>query len=128
MNQVMLVGRLGADPVLTQTKSGKAVCNFRVATSRYSKQEGADADWHQISVWEALAETCAKHLQKGQKVAVLGRLQTDRYTNKEGQPRSITKVIAQRVEFFRNSGNEPGAGSPTGLQEPDLMSHDDIPF
>jgi single-strand DNA-binding protein len=128
VNQVMLVGRLGADPEYTKTKSGKVVCGFRVATSRYSKQEGVNADWHQVSAWETLAETCVKYLKKGHKVAVLGRLQTDRYTTKEGQPRSMTKVIAQRVEFFWETGKGLPMDSSAPADESVTHQEDDIPF
>ncbi len=128
MNQVMLVGRLGADPESITTKSGKSVCRFRMATSRYSKQEGVSADWHHVSAWDTLAETCVRYLQKGQKVAVLGRLQTDRYTSKDGNPRSITKVVAQRIEFFRDAGNRMIGNTAETRAETVVLPQDDIPF
>ena len=128
MNQVMLVGRLGADPEYTKTQSGKTVCRFRLATSRYSKQDGVTADWHHVSAWESLAETCVKYLQKGNKVAVLGRLQTDQYTAKDGHPRSITKVVAKRVEFFREPGTRLTRGPVEMGGEGAVEQKDDLPF
>ena len=73
-NSVNLIGRLGRDPELRFAKGGKAVANFSLATNGPGKD--AEPEWHNIVVWEAKAENCAKYLSKGKLAHVSGRIQS----------------------------------------------------
>jgi len=80
VNKVILIGRLGTDPELRYFDSGKALCNFSLATNRSWKDRNGESqertDWHRIVTWSRLAENCSKYLEKGRKVFVEGRLET----------------------------------------------------
>ena len=104
MNQVILVGNLGKEVRTAETQSGKIVATFSVATKGVGKE--APADWHNVVVWENLAETCAKYLKKGSKVGVVGRLQTRKY-EKEGVEHYTTEVIGGSVEFLSSKSDTP---------------------
>tara|TARA_Y100000310_G_scaffold344772_1_gene459380 strand:+ start:3391 stop:3879 length:489 start_codon:yes stop_codon:yes gene_type:complete len=122
MNKVILCGHLGADPELRSTTSGTAVCNLRIATN--SRIKGPDGEWtdhtewHSVVVWQAQAETCAKYLSKGRQVLIDGRLQTRPWTDRDGNERQKTEVVAERVEFVgqRDSGDEAAPSGRGGRQ------------
>lgn len=103
MNQVILIGRLTADPELRQTQTGTAVTGFSIAINRGRDRDGNDlgADFPRVTVWGRQAETCVQYLHKGDQCAVSGRLQTGKYQDKDGRTVYKTDVIAQRVEFLQ---------------------------
>ncbi len=102
MNKVILVGNLTRDPELTETPSGVAVCRFAIAVSRdYANSDGnRETDFFNITVWRGRAENCGKYLKKGNKVAVVGSLQTRSYEDKDGIKRNVTDIVANEVEFL----------------------------
>jgi len=102
VNNVVLVGRLTRSPELRYTENKIARASFTLAVDRpFTNQNGErEADFVPIVVWRGLAETCAKHLQKGRLVAVEGRLQTRRWEDKEGNRRLAVEVVAERVRFL----------------------------
>ncbi len=102
MNKVILIGNLTRDPELTETPSGVAVCRFAIAVSRdYANSDGTrETDFFNITVWRGRAETCGKYLKKGNKVAVVGSLQTRSYEDKDGIKRNVTDIVANEVEFL----------------------------
>ena len=102
VNNVVLVGRLTRSPELRYTENKIARASFTLAVDRpFTNQNGErEADFVPIVVWRGLAETCAKHLQKGRLVAVEGRLQTRRWEDKEGNRRLAVEVVAERVKFL----------------------------
>ena len=106
MNKVILVGNLTRDPELSETPNGLAVCRFAIAVSRdYANSDGnRETDFFNITVWRGRAENCGKYLKKGSKVAIVGRLQTRSYEDKDGVKRNVTDVIANEVEFLTPKG------------------------
>lgn len=143
VNKAIIVGRLGADPELRFTGSGRAVANFNVATSSVwkDKQTGEkkeDTQWHKIVVWGPQAETCNKYLQKGREVFIEGEIRTRTYDDKDGNKRWITEIVARDVRFLggRGQGDSAGGGSgdfgapsePPGGFGDDAGDGDDIPF
>ena len=109
MNSVILIGRLARDPELSYTPNTQsAVCRFTIAVDRPRRQgEDQGADFIRITVWGRQAETCDRYLSKGRQVAVMGRIQTGSYKNREGVTVYTTDVVADRVEFL-GSGNGEG--------------------
>ena len=136
MNKVILVGNLTRDPELSETPSGIAVCRFSIAVSRdYSNAEGnREADFFNITVWRGRAEVCGKYLKKGNKVAVVGRLQTRSYDDKDGVKRYVTDIVADEVEFLTPMGAqgdyEETEAVSTRRERPQLEAIDDnqLPF
>ena len=106
MNKVILVGNLTRDPELTETPTGVAVCRFSIAVSRdYANSEGTrETDFFNITVWRGRAEVCGKYLKKGNKVAIVGSLQTRSYEDKDGIKRNVTDIVANEVEFLTPKG------------------------
>lgn len=114
VNKVMLLGRLGADPIQRQTQSGVVVANFPIATSRkYKKDETEDGEgtlaeetqWHQVVTWGKQAQSCALYLRKGQKVFVEGMIRSHKYSSKTGEEKVAFEVHAESVSFLESRKN-----------------------
>jgi single-strand DNA-binding protein len=141
-NKVILVGNLTADPEIRYTPDGTPVANFRIASNRrWRGKDGTvneDTFFGRVVVWRRQAENCAQYLGKGRPVIVEGRLQTREFTDKEGQRRWITEIVADRVVFL--PGGRPGdeetadetgghADDTGGGSHPDETTYDDdLPF
>src|SRR3954469_14510777 len=96
INQVTLIGNLGADPESRTTTSGKAVTNFRMATKNYNDT----SEWHSIVAFDKLAEIAGKYLTKGKQVYVQGRIQTRQFENKDGATQYKTEIVADNIKFL----------------------------
>lgn len=108
LNKVMLIGRVGKDPEL-KTVGGKALANFSLATS-YGKGEGAKTEWHNITVWEKLADIAMQIVHKGDNVYVEGRLSYNIVG--EGDARKVfTQITASNLI---NLTGKPAAGGSGG--------------
>lgn len=106
MNKVVLMGRLTKEPEMRATQSNTAVCSFSLAVNRRFKQEGQpDADFINVTAWAKTAEFVSKYFTKGQQVAVIGRIQTRNYDDKDGKKIYVTEVVAEEV-YFADSKKE----------------------
>ncbi len=119
MNSVVLTGRLTDKPEVSYTQSQKAVCKATIAVDRI----GEGADFIRITVWNKQAENMGRYLHKGSKVAILGRIQTGSYKDKEGRTIYTTDVVANNVEFLDSKPVDMGE---TKAQAEDLFG--DVPF
>ena len=112
LNRVQLIGRLGRDPEVRHTPTGKKVTSFSLAVDRRwrsSEGEIKDAtDWFQIVAWGRLGEICSQYLSKGRLVYVEGRLQTDGYEH-QGETRYFTRVIASQMQMLERKPEEEEA-------------------
>jgi len=144
VNKVILVGNLGRDAELRYTPGGAAVAKFSLATTETwndkSGQRQERTEWHTIDLWGKQAESLSEYLVKGKQVYVEGRLQTDEYTDKEGNKRKSTKVRCDRVVLLGGGGrggamargaatspaDDGGSRAPEPTAEP--LTDDDIPF
>jgi single-strand DNA-binding protein len=113
VNKVIVLGNLGKDPQLRYTQAGKPVVSFSVATSeRFGGPEAQErTEWHNVVAWDKLAELSSKLLSKGSKVYVEGRLQTREYTDKEGQRRFTTEIVAREMVFLTGERGGMGRGN-----------------
>jgi single-strand DNA-binding protein len=84
VNKVLLTGRLTRDPELRSLASGSSVATFAVATSEYRGNGKEHAEFHNVVVWDRLAQVCGQYLGKGQQVAIEGRLQTRQWDDDRG--------------------------------------------
>jgi single-strand DNA-binding protein len=140
VNKVILVGNLGRDAELRYTPGGAAIAKFSLATTeKWTDKSGASqerTEWHNIDLWGKQAETLTEYLRKGKQVYVEGRLQTDEYTDKEGNKRKTTRVRCDRVVLLGGGGGARGAAMERGSDEParsggdvaEPLTDDDIPF
>ncbi len=133
VNRVILIGRLGRDPELKFTPAGKAVTNFTMATSENWKDDSGEkqerTEWHRIVIWGKLAEVAAKYLTKGAQVYIEGKLQTREWTDKDGQKKYTTEIIANNMTMLDGKGeggNNPEKPESSGGLSPDDL--DSIPF
>jgi len=101
LNKVMIIGRLGRDPEMRYTPSGRPVTSFSVATSRtWTSAEGErreETEWFNVVAWGNLAEICKAHLSKSQQVYVEGRLQTRGWEDETGKKHFRTELVANEM-------------------------------
>ena len=102
MNKVCLVGRLTAKPELRYTSANVAYTRFTIAVNRtFSNSQGQrEADFINVIVWRRAAENVCQYLDKGSQVSIDGRIQTGSFTDKEGNRRYTTDVVADNVQFL----------------------------
>lgn len=109
-NRVQLIGRLGQDPEIRTLESGKKVAHFNLATNEsYRNGEGArieETTWHSIIAWNGLADLSSKFLSKGKEVCIEGRISYRTYTDKSGNQRNVTEIVASDLVML-------GSGSRT---------------
>lgn len=110
INKVILVGNLGADPEIRYTQNGKAVTNFRIATSeKWKNDEGQQekTEWHRIVVFGKLAEICGEYLTKGKQVYLEGKIQTRKWEDKDGNEKYTTEIVCFSMQML---GQKSGGG------------------
>ena len=116
VNKVILVGRLGKDPELKYTASGTPFCRFSMATDdvwndKTSGERQEKTEWHNVVVWDRLAEICNQYLTKGRLVYIEGSLQTREWDDQEGNKRRTTEIRAREMVML---GSGPGEGAGGG--------------
>jgi len=119
VNKVIIVGNLGRDPEIRYMPSGDAIANIAVATSFKSKDKNTGeqkelTEWHRISFFGRLAEIVGQYLKKGSSVYVEGRLQTRKYTDKDGVEKYATDIIAEQMQML---GGRQGMGEGGGMDD-----------
>jgi single-strand DNA-binding protein len=100
VNKVLLTGRLTRDPELRSLASGSSVATFAVATNEFRGNGKERAEYHNVVVWDRLAQVCGQYLGKGQQVAIEGRLQTRQWDDDRGARHWKTEVVATSVEML----------------------------
>ena len=108
MNKVILIGRLTKDPDIRYSQGANTTCvaRYTLAVDRKFKQEGQPtADFINCIAFGKLGEFAEKYLRQGIKIAVVGRIQTGSYTNKDGQKVYTTDVVVEEQEFCESKSN-----------------------
>lgn len=121
MNNLTIIGNLTKKPELRTTTNGINVCTFTVAANRRKKTEGQpDADFFNITAWRQLGENCAKFLDKGRKVCVVGPVSVRTFTRNDGTFGASLDVEAKDVEFLsaRENDNIPAGYTPVDEETP----------
>lgn len=128
LNNVTLMGRLTATPVLNQTKGGALVTSFAIAIDRRFQRQGEErqTDFINCVAWQKTAEFISKYFNKGDLIAITGEIQTRKYEDKDGNNRTATEVIINNAYFCgsKSSGETPA-------QTTDSINNfvdDDLPF
>lgn len=136
-NKVTLLGNLGKDPEVRTTPSGSQVASFSVATAEKYKDKNSGewkevTDWHNIVMWDKLAEIAGQYLKKGSKVFIEGKLKTRSY-EKDGQTKYITEVLGQNLVML--SPRDPNSSSSysenrreESISQVESDADDDLPF
>lgn len=142
LNKVVLQGRFAGDPELRHTQNGVAVATFRLAVTRDFKEKDGErkADFISVVCWRGTAEFVSRFFQKGSLAVVEGRLQVRDYTDRDGNKRFITEVIADNVYFsesrkrddteqtYQNDGGPEQTYPASGEQFGEIPDDGDLPF
>jgi len=124
MNKIILIGRLTRDPEIrySQGANASAIASFSLAVDRRFKREGEpEADFFNCTAFGKQAEFVERYLNKGTKMVVVGRLQNDNYTNKEGQKVYSVRIMVDELEFAesKNTASEGGSAKPSANVDKD---------
>lgn len=142
LNKCFLQGRMTADPELRHTQNGVAVATFRLAVTRDFKEKDGErkADFISVVCWRGTAEFVSRFFQKGSLAVVEGRLQVRDYTDRDGNKRFATEVIADNVYFsesrkrddteqaYQAGGDTEQTYPASGEQFADISDNEDLPF
>ena len=114
VNKVILLGNLGRDPETRYTTGGDAVTNLNIATSEQWKDKSGEkqerTEWHRVVLFGRQAEIAAEYLKKGRSVYIEGRLQTRKYTDKDGVEKYSTEIVGDRMQLIGGSRDGGGGG------------------
>ena len=127
MNKVILVGRLTRDPEIrySQGANAMAIARFSIAVDRRFKREGEpDADFFNCSAFGKQAEFVERYLKQGTKMVVVGRIQNDNYTNKDGQKVYSVQIMVDELEFAESKNASAGSGDGTFAPTPGAAAND----
>ncbi len=119
LNKVMLIGNLGADPEVRYTTGNSQVANIRLATAeswrdRETGELQERTEWHRVVFFGRLAEIVGEYLKKGSQVYVEGSIRTRKWTDKEGQDRYTTEIVANDMQMLGSRGG--GGGAPADYE------------
>ena len=134
VNKVILLGNLGRDPETRYTTGGDAVCNLNIATSEQWKDKNGEkqerTEWHRVVLFARQAEVAGEYLKKGRSVYIEGRLQTRKYTDKDGVEKYSTEIVADRMQLLGSGRDSSGGeaefssgGGGSSRREPAACKH-----
>lgn len=126
VSKVILLGHVGQDPKIEEITAGK-VAKFSLATSNWGKDKGTT--WHNVTAWKGLAEVVEKYVKKGSQIFVEGRLESRKYTNKEGVEVTTWEVTASEIQLL--GGKSEQTAKPVAEQqtkEAAASGDSDLPF
>lgn len=142
LNRVMIIGNLGADPILRSLPDGSSVCNFSVATTdSWSNAQGERRDqteWHRVTFFGRMADILHEFGRKGTKLYIEGALRTRKWVDKEGIERVTTEIRGEEFTFLSHSQSysqsQQGGGHANRNENKNEneafgdMEGDDLPF
>ena len=133
MNKAILTGRIANDLELRSTSTGKSICEFRIATNGPATRDGERvADFISCRVWNKSAENLVKYQTKGNLIAIIGRVQVDNYTDKEGNKKSKHYILIEDLEYLETKKEEKNEfkdlNIKTEVQEQFDYDSSDLPF
>ena len=121
LNKAILIGRLGRDPEVRHMPNGEAVCNFSIATSETWKdqhgQKQERTEWHAITLYRRMAEVAGQYLKKGSLVYIEGRIQSRKYTGKDGIERTAYEIIGSEMKMLGGGQDGQNGQAPAYPQE-----------
>lgn len=120
INKVILVGRLGADPEVKQTKKGDTMANLSLATNKKFKED-EKTTWHKVVVFDPrIADTMGKYAKKGTMLYIEGEIETRSYEDSGGQKRYVTEIVVPRYSgVIKMVSPKPNGGTPTEAVAPE---------
>ena len=115
VNKAIVIGNLGNNPEVRYTPSGTCIASLSVATNEVWKDRNGEqqerVEWHRVTLFDRLAEIAGEYLQKGSQVYIEGRIQTDKWQDKDGNDRYTTKIIVREMQMLANTKPADSASS-----------------
>ncbi|MBN6740871.1 single-stranded DNA-binding protein [Acidithiobacillus sp. MC6.1] len=112
VNKVIVMGHLGQDPEVRHLQNGDAVATLSIATSEQFKDKEGNkqerTEWHRVVLWRRQAEVASEYLRKGSMAYIEGKLQTRKWTDKDGMDRYTTEIVGDRLQLV---GGKPNGGN-----------------
>lgn len=129
MNKVIIIGRNTKEIELRQTTSGTSAIEFSIAVKRAFKNANGEyeSDFFNCVAFNKTAETISRYVNKGDQIAIEGRLQTRSYTNREGKKITVTEIVVENVEFLQAKKQEEPKQTEQQWEELDPFKND-LPF
>jgi len=123
VNKVLLVGRLTRDPEIRTTASGQSVASLSLATNSFWKDKNGQrqerTEFHNVVLWGRLAEIAGQYMVKGAEAYIEGRLQTRKYTAKDGTEKRTTEIVGENMQLGAKPQNRPYTpGAPAANMAP----------
>ncbi len=132
VNKVILIGNLGKDPETRHMTNGDAVTNITLATTDTWKDKNGEkqekTEWHRVTFYRKLAEIVGEYLKKGRSVYVEGRLETKKWTDKNGVERYTTEIVATDMKMLGDKPGGDAAPTPRNAGAGGRVDDDEIPF
>lgn len=145
MNKAVLIGNVGNAPEIKTLDSGAKVVSLSIATNEsYTNKAGEkveQTEWHRIEGWNYIADAIEKHVKKGDRIYIEGKIGTQRWTDEQGYERNATKIRATRIEFLgyrreqilnEETKQPKGSNTKKAKKEPAKVvfesKEDDLPF
>ena len=139
VNKVILIGNVGKDPDVRYYDSGQAVASFSLATTdkAYTMQNGTQVpertEWHNIVMWNRLAQVVEKYVHKGDKLYIEGKIRSRSYDDQNGVKRYVVEIFADNMEMLTPRGTTQPQAQATSTQQIQQQSvvespSDDLPF
>jgi len=104
VNKVILIGNVGKDPEIRHISEGVSVCNLPIATSETytnkNKEKVTQTEWHNVVLWNKLAEIAEKYVKKGSKLYIEGNLRTRSWEDSDGKKRYTTEIFARNMDLL----------------------------
>jgi single-strand DNA-binding protein len=117
INKVIVIGTVGKDPEIRYFQSGDAYCTLSVATSESWKDKNGEkqekTEWHRVKFTRKLAEIVGEYVKKGALIYVEGKLETTKYTDKQGVERYATDIVANQMQMLGGKKQEQSDGFST---------------
>lgn len=132
MNKTILTGRPTTDIELKQTASGAAVVTFTLAVRKWGKDN--ESDFINIVAWNKTAEFASRYVHKGDRIGVVGRIQSRNFDGKDGKKVYVTEVIAEEIELLERKKTGPEtketneAENLDNLKLEEISADDQLPF
>lgn len=116
VNKVILIGNVGADPEVRALEGGTKVARLRIATTeriynRQTQETKEHTEWHNVTLWRNLADVADRFIRKGSQVYIEGSLRTREWTDKEGNKRYTTEIVANDLKMLGRRSDNPAAGN-----------------
>jgi len=134
LNKAILIGNLGADPETRYMQDGTCVCNIRLATTEKFKDRNGErqerTEWHRVALWGKLGEIANQYLRKGSQVYIEGKIETRKWTDKDGNDRYSTDIRANEMKMLggRGEGAARSSGAPAAPAGNSKPQQNDDPF